>query len=173
MRISLAAAAVLLIAISAGPASATALQPGDVVVYDYDFIGGPVAPPYDQLTLVYNLANVSPGAVGTLTFFDGLGASGPSFFSDSTLLPPAQLTFNSFGFGAAVDGQFSVRISANNLPFEILSTTATAFNSPTGAPLFTVTGTLAPTASVPEPGSLALVCGGLAVGLMRCRPGRA
>ena len=106
MRISLAAAVVLLIAVSAGPASATAFQPGDVVVYDYDFLGGPFPPPYDHLTLVYNLANVSPGAIGTLTFFDGLSASGPFFFSDSTVLPPALLTYSSFGFGAVVDGRF-------------------------------------------------------------------
>jgi hypothetical protein len=169
MRICFAAAVVLLIAVSPRPASATAFQPGDVVVYNYDFLGGPFPPPYDQLTLVYNLANVAPGAVASFAFFDGLDATGGLFLGSSGPLPPALMTFNSFGFGAAVDGQFSVRITANNLPFEILSTTATAFGSPTGAPLFTITGTIAPAASVPEPASVALVGAGLGVRLMRRR----
>src|SRR5262245_8012885 len=121
MRLSLTLAAALLVVASARPASATALQPGDVVIYNYDFSGGPVPPPYAFLTLSFNLANVSPGAAGSFAFFDGLNATGAFFFGSSSLLPPALLTFLSFGFGAAVDGAFSVQITANNLPFEILS----------------------------------------------------
>lgn len=167
MRFSHAAVAVLFLAVSARPASATTLQPGDVVVYDYNFLGGPFAPPYDHLVLAFNLANVTPTAIGSFTYFDSPGASGLPFFSHATVLPPALLTEGGFGFGAAVDGVFSVRVLASNLPFEILSTTATAFASPNGPPLFTITGTVAPTASVPEPATLALLGSGVAARLMR------
>jgi hypothetical protein len=129
----------------------------------------PFAPPYGDLAITFSLANVTAGATATFTFFDGLNATGASFFSVALVLPPAVLTLNGFGFGDAVDGVFSVRATANNLPFDISSTTATAFAVPGGAPLFTVTGTIAPAASAPEPVTAALVATGLAAGFVRRR----
>lgn len=167
MRPRFAAAAVLFIVVSAGPASATTLQPGDIVVYNYNFLGEPILPPYDHLTINFNLANVGAGAVGSFTYFDGANATGPFFFNHATVLPPALLMENGFGFPEAVDGVFSVRITAGVSPWELLSTTATAFGSPGGPPLFTVTGTIAPTATAPEPVTVVLLVSGLAAGLRR------
>jgi hypothetical protein len=115
--------------------------------------------------------------VATFRWYEGLGGTGANVktavddpLTDYvTTLSGGQLGIFSTVFDAGIlDGVFSVIVTADQGSFDIVSALADGLNE-SGFWLLEPVGTLVavtnPTASVPEPGSLALLGGGLAATL--------
>jgi hypothetical protein len=182
------AIATIIVAAGIVPAQAVTLNTGGTATYNFDLSGlTPPAPPFALLVhTFFGLSDVDAGDVATFQWFDGLGGTGANVktaVNDPlpdwvTTLSDGQSGIFSMVFHAGVlDGLFSVVITADQGSFGIVSALADGLNCSCLwilEPVGTLVSVTNPTVSVPEPGSLALLVGGLAAiaGLGRRRQGK-
>ena len=169
----LGAIATIFVAAGTVPAQAVTLYAGGTATYNFDLSSlSPPGPPFTMLVhTFFGFAGVDAGDAATLRWYDGLNATGANVetnvddpLSDYVSVIGGQLgdLFMSFNSGI-LDGVFSVVITADQGSFDIVSALADGLNcsclwvlEPVGT-LVSVTNV-----AVPEPGSLALLGGGLA-----------
>jgi hypothetical protein len=171
----LGAIAAIVVAAGIAPAQAVTLNTGGTATYNFDLNGlSPPGPPFALLVhTFFGLSDVDAGDVATFRWFDGVGGTGANVqtavddpLTDYVTTLGGQLGRFSMVFDDGIlDGVFSVVIKADQGSFGIVSALADGLNE-SGFWFLEPVGTLVavsnPTVSVPEPGSLALLGGGLA-----------
>jgi PEP-CTERM motif len=174
----LGAIAAIVVAAGLAPAQAVTLNTGGTATYNFDLSQlSPPGPPFALLVhTFFGLSDVDAGDVATFQWFDGLGGTGANVktavddpLTDWVTTIGGQLGRFSMVFeNGVLDGLFSVVITADQGSFGIVSALADGLNE-SGFWLLEPVGTLVavtnPTASVPEPASLALLGGGLVAAL--------
>jgi hypothetical protein len=169
----LGAIATIIVAASTVPAQAVTLYTGGTATYNFDLSGlVPPGPPFSMLVhTFFGLTGVDAGDVATFRWYEGLNATGANVQTDvddplidyvGTISGQLGEFLTSFDDGI-LDGVFSVVITADQGSFDIVSALADGLNcsclwilEPVGT-LVDVTNV-----AVPEPGTLALLGGGLA-----------
>lgn len=169
----LGAIAAVIVAAGLAPAHAVTLHSGGTATYDFDFTGHSPPPPYPiTVNTFFALAGVDAGEAATFAWFDGLGGTGASV--QTRVDDPLDSYLQDMGGQNGVffmglesgilDGVFSIVVTADHGAFNIDSAVAGAANSG-GFWILDTAGDLVAVNDVPEPGSLALLGGGLAAAL--------
>ena len=150
-----------LFAAASGPATGFILNPGESVNYNFDFSSA--GPPFSEYT--YNFFNsASENEEVLLTVFDGLNATGATLLVNTivcvvpTCSGVPQVPVGPFS-EVDDDGLFSIRFEGLVGSFEVVPPIVAVAYDATGNVAAQVTGV---SASVPEPGALALLGLGLA-----------
>jgi hypothetical protein len=169
----LAAIATIIVAAGTVPAQAVTLYAGGTATYNFDLSSlSPPGPPFSMLVhTFFGLSGVDAGDAATFRWYEGVNATGANVqtdvddpLSDHVSVIGGQLgdLFMSFNSGI-LDGVFSVVITADQGSFDIVSALADGLNCSCLWVLEPV-GTLVSVinVAVPEPGTLALLGGGLA-----------
>jgi hypothetical protein len=168
----LGAIATIIVALSTVPAQAVTLYAGGTATYNFDLSGLDPAPPYALIVnTFFGLSGVDAGDVATFRWYEGLNGTGANVQTDidDPLIDyvgtiGGQLGELLLSFDAGIrDGLFSIVVTADQGSFDIISALADGLNcsclwilEPVGT-LVNVTNV-----AVPEPGTLALLAGGLA-----------
>jgi hypothetical protein len=173
----LGAIAAIIVAASTVPAQAVTLNTGGTATYNFDLSGlTPPGPPFSLLVhTFFGFSGVDAGDAVTFRWYEGLNAAGANVKTDveDPLIDYVSVIGGQLGelllsFDAGIlDGLFSVVVTADQGSFDIVSALADGLNcsclwvlEPVGT-LVAVTNV-----AVPEPGSLALLGGGLAAALV-------
>ena len=136
------------------PAQAILLNTGESVVYNFDGTGV-LTPPWFDVEAIFSFADGVPGDLATYEWFDGLNTTGANFATAPTQFVSFFPTIFLLGsFPDALDGIFSVEVTAVQGPFEITIVQGDAFLPDGPGTIFDAT--------IPEPATLALLVLGLA-----------
>jgi hypothetical protein len=166
----LGAIAAIVVAAGIAQAQAVTLHSGGSATYNFDFTGHSPPPPYPiTVNTFFALSGVDAGEAATFAWFDGLGGTGASV--KTQVDDPLDAYLQDLGGQNGVffmglesgilDGVFSIVVTADRGTFNIDSAVAGAANSG-GFWILDTAGDLVAVNDVPEPGSLALLGGGLA-----------
>jgi len=137
MKTRILIAAVYLLFGVSQPAGAVTLNNGDVAIYNFDFTGQTPSPPYVLGNFNAFFSGVTVGSIATFDFFTELNANGANVAKDG----PTQVPTFSISIGiidpGLLDGIFSVKVSANGDPFDIIQASAIGFFNLSLDPLVT------------------------------------
>lgn len=130
--------------------------PGTGLIINFDFSGQIPSPPYGSVTGTINFSGFGPGESVIYDWFDGLNATGVAISSNAGF--GGSDTFGFFSNSPTLtDGLFSFVFRAQpNTTVEYVSFSATG--STPGSPDAVISDA---TVTVPEPGTLLLLSGGL------------